>query len=246
MASKQQSVENHFQLRQKEDFEKNSCTLNLAVASCFEQLTDQELLLLEENLLVVNYKKGENLCKQGTVASHVLFLCCGFVKIYMENESGSLILKVLPAGNIIGLTALLDGANMFRYSAYAYEDCKVRMIDIKVFKQLIRQNSAFANEVINLLCENLIQTQTRFFAFTQKQSYGRMADTLICLSANIFKQKAFTLNLSRKELAELTGLTAESVIRILSKFKSDKLIAIEGRKFTILDHEKLQQISEYG
>jgi CRP/FNR family transcriptional regulator len=56
----------------------------------------------------------------------------------------------------------------------------------------------------------------------------------------------FVLPLSRKELAELTGLTPESVIRILSRFKSDQVIEIEGKVFRIIDKEKLQQISEYG
>ncbi len=230
----------------KEKLTSNSCTLNKAVAECFDKLTDEEMLLLEENHVVLNYKKGETLCKQGTIASHIIYVCCGLVKIYMENESGSLILKVLPAGNIIGLTALLDGANVFRYSATAYQDCKIRLIDIEIFKKVILQNSAFANEVINILCENLIQTQTRFFSYTQKQSYGKLADTLLCLSCNIFKCDGFELNLTRKELAELTGLTPESVIRILSKFKSDNLIRVEGKMIHILDMEKLKQISDYG
>lgn len=224
----------------------NSCTLNTAVENCFQTLTDEEMLLLENNLVVVNYKKGEILCKQATLASHIMYICNGLVKIYMESEAGSLILKVLPAGNLIGLSALLDNNNVFRYSAYAYQDCKLRLIDIRIFKQLIRQNNDFANQVINLLCENQIQTQTRFFAFTQKQSFGRIADTLMCLSNNIFKTDEFELPLSRKELAELTGLTSESVIRILSKFKIDQVIEIEGKVFKIINKEKLQQISEYG
>ncbi len=230
----------------KENLTRNTCTLNKAIADCFEKLTDEEMLLMEENHLVLTYKKGENLCKQGTQASHIMFICCGLIKIYMENESGSLILKVLPAGNMIGLTALLDNSHLFRYSASAYEESKVRLIDIKIFKKIILQNPAFANEVINLLCENLIQTQTRFFAYTQKQSYGKLADTLICLSCNIFKCDNFNLNLTRKELAELTGLTPESVIRILSKFKNDNLIQMDGKMIRILDMEKLKQISDYG
>ncbi|NDP20293.1 MAG: Crp/Fnr family transcriptional regulator [Paludibacter sp.] len=224
----------------------NSCTLSKEIADSFEKLTDEELLLLENNNIMVSYKKGETLCKQGTLASHIMFICCGLVKVYMENEKSSLILKVLPSGNMVGLTALLDGSNIFRYSAYAYQDCKVRMIDISIFKKLILQNSAFANEIINLLCENLIQTQTRFFSYTQKQSYGRLADTLICLSCNIFKASYFDFHLTRKELAELTGLTPESVVRILSKFKHDKIIEMEGKTIRILDLEKLQKISDYG
>ena len=230
----------------KDGLTRNSCTLNKAIADCFEKLTDEELLLLEENHVVLTYKKGENLCKQGTLASHIMYICNGLVKVFMENETSSLILKVLPAGNMLGLTALLDGSNVFRYSASAYQDCSVRLMDIGIFKKIILQNPAFANEVINILCENLIQTQTRFFSYTQKQSYGKLADTLICLSCNIFKTEGFELNLTRKELAELTGLTPESVIRILSKFKNDKLIHMEGKMIHILDMTKLKQISDYG
>lgn len=224
----------------------NSCTLNKEVADCFEKLTDEELLLLEENNVFITYKKGETLCKQSTFASHIMFLCCGLAKVYMENSAGSLILKVLPPGNIIGLTALLDGNNYFQYSAYAYQDCKVRLIDINVFKKLILQNSGFANEIINLLCKNLIQIHTRFFGYTQKQSYGRLADTLLCLSCNIFEMQEFPLELTRRELAELAGLTPESVIRIMTKFKQDGLIEEEGKVVRIINQEKLRQISEYG
>ena len=201
---------------------------------------------MEENLVVVSYKKGENICKQGTLASHIMFICNGLVKVYMENETASLILKILPAGNLVGLTSLLDGEHIHRYSAYAYQDCKIRMIDIKVFKDLIKQNPSFANEVVNLLCENQIQMQTRFFSYTQKHSYGRVADTLICLACNIFKQEEFDLHLTRKELAELTGMTTESLIRILSKFKNEGLIEMVGKTFTIKDKDKLQQISNFG
>lgn len=230
----------------KEEVVHNSCTLNKEINLCFEKLTDEELRLLEANQVSITYKKGEILCKQGATTSHIMYLCSGLAKIYMENNAGSLILKVLPPGNLIGLTALLDGSPIFQYSAYAYQECRVRLFDIKVFKTLILQNAAFASEMINLFCENLIQTQTRFFAYTQKQSYGRMADTLLCLSCNIFKESEFELHLTRKELAELTGLTTESVIRIISKFKDDKLIETEGKLIKILDIDKLRQISEYG
>lgn len=224
----------------------NSCTLSLAVSRCFEMLTDEELLLLEQNNTTVNYKKGETICKQGAMSSSVIFLCCGLVKVYMESPSGSLILKILPAGNMLGLTSLLDGSPFYQYSAMAYIESKVRFIDISVFKSLILSNSGFAKEVINLMCENLIQVQTRFFSQTTKQSYGRMADTLICLSCNIFNTDEIDLQLTRKELAELTGLTPESVIRILSKFKEERLIDINGKKIIILEREKLQHISDYG
>ncbi|MBN2682670.1 MAG: Crp/Fnr family transcriptional regulator [Bacteroidales bacterium] len=224
----------------------NSCTVNYDTYDCFEKLSDEELKLLESNRVEVSYKKGETLCKQGTFASHIMYICKGLVKVYVENDRDSLILKILPEGNLIGLTSLYDGNNIFQYSAIAYQDSLVRLIDINIFRQLLKQNPEFANEVINILCENSIQTYGRFFCFTHKQSYGRMADILLCLACRIYKKNEFDLLLSRKELAELTGLSTERVIRIIKKFKDDGLISMDGKTFKIVDHEKLQKISDHG
>jgi len=224
----------------------NSCTVNYDSFHCFEKLSDEELLMLEKNRLEVSYKKGEIICKQGAFASHIMYICKGLVKIYVENQQGSLILKILPEGKMIGLSSLYDGNNVFQYSAQAYTDSVINLIDINVFRQLIKENAQFASEIINILCENAIQTYGRFFCFTNKQSYGRLADVLLCLACRIFKKDEFDLNLTRKELAELSGLSTERTIRILKKFKDEKLIAIDDKRFTILDTEKLQQISNHG
>jgi len=224
----------------------NSCTVSYNGIHCFEKLTNEELHLLETNRLEIKYKKGETICKQGTFASHIMYICTGLVKIYIENEADALTLKILPDGNMIGLTSLFDQANVFQYSAYAYQESVIRLIDINIFRQLLKQNIEFANEVIHILCDNAVQTYGRFFCFTNKQTYGRMADILLCLSNRIYKNDEFELLLSRKELADLTGMSTESVIRIIKKFKDEELIKIEGKKYRILNLYKLQQISDHG
>ncbi len=224
----------------------SSCTVSYSCLRCFEKLTDEELHLLETNRLEIKYKKGETICKQGTFASHIMYVCTGLVKVYIENEVDTLTLKILPDGNMIGLTSLFDDASVFQYSAYAYQESVIRLIDINVFKQLIKQNVEFANEIINILCDKAVQTYGRFFCFTNKQTYGRMADILLCLASRIYKNDEFELFLSRKELADLTGMSTESVIRILKKFRDEELIKIVGKKYKILNPYKLQQISDRG
>jgi len=213
---------------------------------CFETLSDEEIKMLEGSKLEVSYKKGEIVCKQGTFASHILFLCSGLVKVYLEEGEDILTLKIVPQGNIIGLTSLSKYNQVFPYSVKAYQDSVVRLFDLNTFRQVIRQNALFASEVIDYLCENKIQINSRFFSFQHKQSYGRVADILLCLANRIFKQKEFELNISRQELADLTGLSRERVIRIIKTFKDDKLIGISGRTITILDDEGLQGISLRG
>jgi CRP/FNR family transcriptional regulator, polysaccharide utilization system transcription regulator len=52
--------------------------------------------------------------------------------------------------------------------------------------------------------------------------------------------------LARKELAELSGMSSETVIRILKKFNDDNLITISGKGLVIVDYPRLKRISETG
>jgi CRP/FNR family transcriptional regulator len=54
------------------------------------------------------------------------------------------------------------------------------------------------------------------------------------------------LPLSRKELAELSGISVETVVRMLKKFNDEGLISTEGKNLRILDYQKLKMISEMG
>ncbi len=224
----------------------SGCAVGRDNSCCFDTLTPDELELLNSNLIEIHYKKGEMICKQGTFASNIMFICSGLVKVYYGNIKDSVILKILPARNLVGLSSLFEENTLFQYSAYAYQDSVIQQIDINVFRQLTKQNPLFANEIINILSENVTQIYGRFFCFTHKQSYGRLADILLCLATRIYKANEFDLRLTRKELAELSGMSTERVIRILKKFKEEGLIEINDKTFKILDDTKLQQISERG
>ena len=224
----------------------NSCTVSNAKCVCFDLLTEEENELIKKNQVEVRYKKGEVICKHGTIAPHIIFLKEGLAKVYLEGLNDSLILKIITSGNLIGLTAIMEDNNVFHSSAMAYVDSSASLIDITVFRKILKQNAAFANSIINILCENSLQTFGRFFCLTHKQLYGRMADILLCLAERIFKERSFELNLSRKELAELTGMSTESVIRMLKKFKDDGIIKLEGKSVKISNYDLLRKISEYG
>jgi len=224
----------------------NSCTVGKNEMCCFEELSDAELELIEQNVVEVEFEKGETICKQGTFASNIIVLDEGLAKIYKEGGNDTLILKILPAVNIIGLNTLFEGNNVFQYSAMAYLKSRVRMIEINTFKHLISTNARFAAKIISLLSENTVITYGRFFCLTKKQTYGRFADILLCLSQRIYKKDDFPLQLSRKELAELACMSVESITRILTKFKDDGLIKVGADNIKILDAERLNMISLNG
>jgi len=225
---------------------RTSCTVADDHCKCFDVLTEEQLALLEKKQVTVQYNKGEIIAKHGSFASHVVFLCEGLVKVYMEHGNQTLILKIISPGNLIGLSSLSEGENTFQYSAAAYQKSVAKLIDITTFKHLIRENGHFASKVISILGENSNQINNRFFCLTNRQSYGRLADLLLCLAGRVFKSDRFELDLTRKELAELAGMSTENVIRILKKFQDDGLIELKGKNIDLKDMEALQRICDLG
>lgn len=223
-----------------------TCTVSEFNTDVFAHLTPQEIELINQNMVNVRYNKGESICKTGTLAPYIIFVREGLAKVFLEGCSESLVLKIIPPNNFIALTAVLEGNTVFPYSASAYKRTEASLIDINVVRQIIQQNGLFAASIINILCSNSQQIFGRFYCLTNKQLYGRMADIILCLTERIFKQPSFELDLSRSELAELTKMSTESVIRMLKKFKDENIISIEGKTFTVLNFEKLRSISEYG
>jgi CRP/FNR family transcriptional regulator len=228
----------------KENF--SGCTVSSPSCKCFEKLSKVEFELIESKSVYVTFKKGEILCKKGSISSHIMMIENGLVKVFLENGTNTLVLKVVTSGNLIGLSSIREGSNVFPYNVMAYIDTKVKQIDINTFHQVLSNNAAFAKEVIELLGSNSEQIHGRFFCLVYKQSYGRMADILLCMADRIFKNKEFELPVSRKDLAELTGLSSETVIRILKKFQDDGLIQMDGKSIKLIDYERLINISENG
>ncbi len=79
-----------------------------------------------------------------------------------------------------------------------------------------------------------------------KQLGGKIADTLLYFSNNIFNCNTFDLPLNRNEIAYLIGSSRESVTKQLNDFVSDGLISLEGRKIKLLEIATLEKISKFG
>lgn len=222
------------------------CTVFDSEKSWYDLLTEDEKILIDKHSVSITFKKGETVCKRGAFASHIYYMEEGLVKVYLEEKNKNLILMLAIRNNLLGMAAIFDGNDKLPYSVTAYTDSRIRMIDINMFRQLLKQNPEFSYHVINLLNEKTAQIYGRFFSLTQKQLHGRLADILLCLSNRIFKSKSFELPLSRADLGDLTGMSTESVIRMMKEFKDDGLIDMHCKSIELLDIARLERISEFG
>lgn len=214
---------------------------------CFQQLTEDELKLTNENKVQIRFKKGEIISKQGTFITHVMYLKNGFAKVYKETDAdNNLILDIIPDGKLIGLTSLFNSDNIARFSVAALTETIICSIDRKIIEKLIYKNNKFAKTVISSLNQEALQFYDKMASLTQKQMNGRVADALLYLSENIFQSGKFEMILSRKDLAEFTGMSTMSVVRTLKDLRKEDILEDEKGIMTIKNIDRLKKISQKG
>lgn len=208
-------------------------------------LSIAELEVLGENCVEAQFEPGETIFKQNALSSNIIYLKEGLVKITLKGPYRDQILKVVKAPQYLGIPTTM-GDKINNYSAVAISKVSACFIDLKTFQKMIYRNGEFANEIIITLCKNELYQFKRCVNISQKNLYGRVADALLDLTTNIYQSSDFYMHLNRSDLADIIGTSRESVSRILSDFTKSGIIKVSGKKFTILDQEKLEHISRSG
>jgi CRP-like cAMP-binding protein len=214
--------------------------------SIFDCLTPAELELLVKEKRHVHFNAGETILKQNTSASHVVCVKRGLAKIIAEGDGDKkLILRLVATHSILtGGGIFIEEIRHFTVQAVTEVECC--FIDSDKIYELVSQNSRFAFELLKLNNRQNIQMLNNLVGITQKYMPGRVADLLLYLKNEIFLCNPFDTRLSRQELADMTGMTMESFIRILKEFKSSEIITVDGSQIHIIDEEALALISRKG
>ncbi|MFO8235606.1 MAG: Crp/Fnr family transcriptional regulator [Bacteroidales bacterium] len=220
-----------------------SCTECTFKSSCFQKLESSELAMTDKSRVQVHYKEGETIAKQGTFMTHILYVKEGLVKIYRENENNTnTIYNIFSTGSLVGLSSLFQD-EVYPYSVAALSDSMICAIDRETVEHLIDENNRFAVSVIKSINEENDHLRKKMISLTMKQLPGRLADSLLHLAGEVYGSDKFRLNLSRKDLAEFSGMSTMSVVRTLQGFMKEKLIAENQGSLDILDKSGLKQRS---
>lgn len=215
-------------------------------AKCFLDLSTEEQSFIRSSRTQVQFRKGENLSKQGAFASYVLFMIDGLAKQYVEGgSSNSYNIQLLHPGDFIGLSSLFD-ANTYHYSTVAVTPATAILIEKEAIRSVLIRNGEFAFGIMGRYCRQDILLYDIISRITYKQMNGRLADTLLYLSSERFKGEDVFIHLSRKDLAEFSGISTESAVKLLKRFEQDGLIRLDEKDIVITDRNALTEISHKG
>jgi len=225
---------------------------NIECLNCYENQcvslisNEDDLFPLSSYRRIITYNKGETIFKQSTYSSHVVYVQSGLVKLFTEGQNGkNVILRFISKGEFIGLPFLFND-NYVYYSATAIKDTKVCMIEKNIYAKLVYSNPELCQRIINLIAVDTGILYEKMTILGTKQLHGRLATAILELSNTKLASEDIYSQITKKELAEFSGMSTESLMRLLNEFKSDKIINTVGKRIEINDLEMLSKLSQLG
>lgn len=221
----------------------NKCALE--TGSIFKHLTPEEVEMINFEKDFRLYRRGEVLYHEGNRISGFYCIHSGIIKVYKTGFDGKeQIIRFAKGGEIIAYRSVLSN-EVACTSAKVIEDCQVCFIPSEILTTFIKSNPVYALELLKLACHELGEANSFITDIAQKTVRERLAEILLLLvnDFGLDERSYLMISLTREELANIVGTATESVIRLLSEFKTDRLVELEGRKIRIIDKKGLEKIS---
>lgn len=208
-------------------------------------LPQDDVLTIQKNCLIVDFKKGETINKQGSQATHALYLAKGCVKVLLEGKNKNIIVNVVNKSGYITLHTIFSD-KLHRCSIEAVEDSKICMIDADKFVNLTKRNPEFLFKITKEISRSVNCVWDKINDINQKHLKGRLSDVLINLAEKHYHSNKFKMVFTRKELAEMGAMSTENAVRTITELKKQGIIKESGKTFEITNMEILKKISEIG
>jgi len=209
--------------------------------SIFCKAEGEQLATLNASKVCSLYKKGQVIFQEGAHSFGIYCINSGKIKLSHSGDDGrEQIIRLVKAGDIMGYKALLSGER-YTATAIALEDAQVCFIPKDLFLSVLQSDPSLSLEMMRILSSELRKAELKITHLAQKPVRERLAETLLFIHETYgVESDGQTLNvrLSREEIANLVGTATESAIRLLSEFKKEGMIELEGKKIRLLNHEE--------
>lgn len=179
-----------------------------------------------------NFKAGEVIFAEGDTPAYYFQIQHGKVKINNINDQGKEFIQgILSEGGSIVPNALFL-QRPYPISAIAIEDCRLVRMSKQSYLNLLKQNPELYETVVSIISENMYYT----YIMMQSMSFENPENKLTTLM-NYLKEQypdqsqySFQIPYTRQQLAYLTGLSVETVIRVTKNMEKNEILKIKSRK----------------
>ena len=208
----------------------------------FKHLSLAEQQSISEITFEKTYKKGEMIYQAGDEFHHLMVLSQGKIKLSRISFNGKeQIMRVVEAGDFIGELSLFSHGAVKDY-ATVLEDVVMCVVDATRLKTLMASQPQIAFKIMETLTTRLDDAETIIQTHNLVSVDSRIAQKLLEMADD---EGVVALDINRKDLANLLGITQETFSRKLKLFEDQKWIsATSPRVIKILNQQALLGIEE--
>lgn len=201
----------------------------------FLSLTDEELVEISTKVVIREFSKNEIILQEEDTNDFMYVILFGKVKVVKATEDGKeIILAMHRSEELFGEVSLIDGKTS-PATVVATENSLLAIISKRDFYTLLLSQNKVLDTLLHILCERLRESWERIHILNSKNAIQRVKMLLIILSYNSGEKTpdglVINYKLTHQDLADMAGLTRETVTRVLDKLQKDGEIAILKNKF---------------
>lgn len=196
---------------------------------------------------VRHYDRGERVFDEGDPSDFFFVVVTGLIKVFKQAPNGGdIILEMFGPGGPLGAVAAYE-SRPYPASAAAMESSECLLIPRQAFFQLLEQHPSLVRGLLGSLSLRLVQLTTRLAELTGGRVEVRFARFFLKLADELGRPERggtfIPLPLSRQELADWTGTTIETAIRIMSRWSKDDVLRTEKDGFVLVDRPNLEALA---
>jgi len=233
-------------------------TCNLREDYLFCNMPQTALEMMDEIKTSATYPKGAILFTEGQDPNGVHILCHGKVKVSTSSAEGkTYILRIAEGGDVLGLSATVSNLP-YDATAEVLEPTQINFISRSNFLRFITKHGEVALRVAQQLSANYKTACREIRSLSLSQNAAEKLSRLI-LDWTAHKgdhhgvrqkETPNTVNihvtLTHEEIAQLIGVSRETVTRMMGDFKRKKLIEVHGATLIVRDKKALSKMVDGG
>jgi CRP/FNR family transcriptional regulator, cyclic AMP receptor protein len=207
-------------------------------------LTEAERTGLEATGRRRDFPAGQILFTEGDDGHEVFVLLGGQVKVVTTAPSGrDVILDVMDEDSLLGELSAIDG-NPRSATAIALTPVTVLCVSTEDFLAFLEHNGPAATALLRLVAARLRRSSQRQLEFGTSDALGRLCTCLLTMldryGTGEIAHRRVTMPLAQHEIAAMTGLSREAVVKGLRAMRSLDWIDTQAREVMILDEEAMR------
>ncbi len=191
-----------------------------------------ENLLLEYGAKRVGFSRGDQLFREGESAINFYQVASGEIKMNNYNEDGKEFIQgIFGIGQSFGEPPLLANVK-YPANAEALSDAEVFQLSKKQFLELLSSNPNVHLKITQTLAKRLYYKAIMVSEISSQEPEHRILRIIDYLKQmdKVEGQFNYRLDLTRQQLADLTGLRVETVIRATKSLEKKGELQIKKRK----------------